>query len=192
MAEILTVQRWLLESSIEPMPGDFLVERGRDLISSAIAWRQGGRWSHVAIPVSTLCKVEMHASGGLQANLLNFKKPWAYLRLREEYQARLDPFRWKSRLIEHSLARRKYDLTGIAGSLIGAPRMVREDALYCSGLLADLLSHAAGLQITRSHFPWPDRCFESLLYNVIGWASAGHHAEFNGLSEDRDRILNLV
>lgn len=186
---MITPQQWLRVSKIEPIPGDFIVERGGGVLSSLIAFRQGGIWGHVSIPVSTFAKIEMHWPG-IRAATLNFRHQWAYLRLKPTNQRKVEPDRWKKRLEEHIERRIRYNTLGILGSLLNLPGITHPKREYCSSLLEDLLEFSSGLSITRSQFPWPDRCYESELYNVIGWSSKDgrQHAEFTAGTEDRRHV----
>ena len=190
---MITVQQWLRVSKIEPEPGDFIVERGGGLLSSLIAFRQGGRWGHVSIPVSTFAKIEMHWPR-IKTGLLNFRHEWAYLRLKQAYSIHLCRERWMARLEEHIERRIRYDTIGIVGSLLNLPQVSDQRREYCSSLLEDLLLASSGLHITRSQFPWPDRCYESDLYDVIGWSAKGGraHAAFDDSPESRIAISESI
>lgn len=163
----MTPHEWFRENGTHPKPGDCLVEGGTNLICRLIQWRQGGKWSHVSIPLTQTVKVESHMLGGFQANLMNACHSWALLRLVPEVQAQLDVEVWERKLSEFCTLRVRYDLLGILGSLLNRPAIQRERRLYCSEVLRELVFASAGVDVASRGWPWPQRVYESNHYQVI-------------------------
>lgn len=169
----MTPQEFLLQSKVEPIPGDTICWRNAtSAISAAIMWRQGGFFNHVSIPVSTFAMVESHMFGGVQVSGMMCGGDWVYLRLKEPYQETLNESLFKEALEDQLLRKTKYDWRGIIGALFNAPKFQKSAQLFCSELLEYCLAKGGLVLCPRRPrgFVWPNHVYESELYEPMGYS----------------------